>query len=807
MGMVLVLAGVVLFSFVGLARELMVTSAADSGTGTLRWALQTARSGDTITFDPQIFPPDKPATIYVMSEEPHITQASILVNASNAGVILDGSQAVGEWIPGLELNSDRNTIWGLKIVGFSGVGIVVSGGQHNVIGGDRSIGSGPSGRGNDIQENDMGIGLWGDSTSNNIIVGNKLTENRNHGVWITEDAHDNTIGPSNTITSNKACGVSIECADSVRNAITANRIYDNAVGIVVQAGDTSMLRSPVLVMLNLATGRAGGWACPNCTVELFSDEASQGKWYEATTIADEAGWFSIDLQAPMRGPFVTATATHSNLGTSSFSVPISETLDLQTGNTNRGGPIDTRPSYELEDNRIAMFPEVRYLDSQVTALLNTGYKWQRLELLKNGIYNGQFWQLDWTTHVYTIDREDDLAITQLADAGVSLTAALGCLIDEGGFAERGHFKTENDIRQFHSYVRSVVQQFRDRILYYEIWNEPDVRTPNWYVELPDYVHLVARTIPVIRDEYPEAKIVVGSTSYLWDSESYAYLFGLLAQDDIMSEVDVISWHPMYGTSPEYGFCRDYYYEYPSIVRRIQETARAHGFGGDFHASEINWMIRDHPLPLITSQPRYEEMVSAKYYARSIVMHLGLDVVAGIIDWGDNPSAKHVVTNLCTIMAGHEAINMLVEIGINYNGPVAYCSFRFPNGDRMLAVWTDGIAQDEDPGVPATIKFPGLTAGRITGIDVLHGFEQELVFETDGDSTIIRDLLVKDYPILIRLSSVTMGPDYEERVGDGVHRLGDVNAVQSSPAGGSDRDGDGVPDYCPDWPGSKEANGC
>ncbi|GAG45637.1 unnamed protein product, partial [marine sediment metagenome] len=102
----------------------------------------------------------------------------------------------------------------------------------------------------------------------------------------------------------------------------------------------------------------------------------------------------------------------------------------------------------------------------------------------------------------------------------------------------------------------------------------------------------------------------------------------------------------------------------------------------------------------------------------------------------------------------------------------YCAFRYPNGDRMLAAWTDGIAQDEDPGVPATITFPGLTAGSVTGIDVLHGFEQELVFEIDGDDTLVRDLLVKDYPIFIRLSDVTMGTGYEETVGDGFHRLGE-----------------------------------
>ena len=75
-------------------------------------------------------------------------------------------------------------------------------------------------------------------------------------------------------------------------------------------------------------------------------------------------------------------------------------------------------------------------------------------------------------------------------------------------------------------------------------------------------------------------------------------------------------------------------------------------------------------------------------------------------------------------------------------------------------------------------FPGMTAGTVTGIDVLHGFEQELVFEIYGDSTIIRDMLVKDYPILIRLSDVRMSPDYVESVGYGFHRLGDIGGVSN-----------------------------
>lgn len=66
------------------------------------------------------------------------------------------------------------------------------------------------------------------------------------------------------------------------------------------------------------------------------------------------------------------------------------------------------------------------------------------------------------------------------------------------------------------------------------------------------------------------------------------------------------------------------------------------------------------------------------------------------------------------------------------------------------MWTNGVAVDDDPGVPATLTFPGTYAQKVIGIDVLHGFEQELIIETENGNLVIRDLLVKDYPIILRL---------------------------------------------------------
>ena len=128
-------------------------------TGTLRWALLGAQAGDTITFDPEIFPPGRPTTIFLTSEMPRISQGDISIDASNAGVILDGSKLPGNSVFGLVINSDHNTVMGVQIINFQGSGIYLEDGSYNRIGGDRSIGIGPLGQGNLISNNFVGIGL------------------------------------------------------------------------------------------------------------------------------------------------------------------------------------------------------------------------------------------------------------------------------------------------------------------------------------------------------------------------------------------------------------------------------------------------------------------------------------------------------------------------------------------------------------------------------------------------------------------------------------------------------------------------
>ena len=69
-----------------------VTTTADSGLETLRDLLAGASSGDTILFDPGVFPPTSPTTISLLSSLPSIEMGDLTIDGSDAGVIIDGSQ-------------------------------------------------------------------------------------------------------------------------------------------------------------------------------------------------------------------------------------------------------------------------------------------------------------------------------------------------------------------------------------------------------------------------------------------------------------------------------------------------------------------------------------------------------------------------------------------------------------------------------------------------------------------------------------------------------------------------------------------
>jgi len=773
------------------ARELVVTSIADAGAGTFRWALQAARSGDVITFDSAAFPPADPVSIYPRTELPAVTCGGLTIDASNAGIVIDGSDVPGDWSNGLQVYSSHNTVMGLQVVSFAGSGIVVAQGSSNTIGGDRSEGSGPIGQGNLASGNSIGIDLCDVGTSLNRILGNLIGvhvdgqtpwPNHGSGIFIEPGATHNVIGPWNIIACNGSDGVTVLGTEAHSNTITRNAIYGNGTGasdrdINLLDGGNAEVAAPRIDGIK-ASNTLVGSAMPEAAIEVFSGRG-RAESFAGQTVADNEGRFLFSWDDSSIGAYLLCTATDALGNTSPLSAAMATTT-MQLDESGWRDVLEVKPASELADNRIGgMWNGLWQLDDQnawmdifTRQILGLGLKRAALTINSREQVTAGHQAADMSRSETVIHPIHDAVFTAAADWGIEITYTL-TFWDKGNpdvdaVLSGPRFQTETDILRYLDFVELIVGHFSPRVSRYEVWGEPNLGAPGHHIPLETYIELIPRLEPVIHSISSEAKIHIGATTGLRERESREYLFGLLRCDAVRL-ADVIVWHPLYGESPLHEAA--YYYDYPAIVREIKATAIEHGFTGEYQADEMVWWTHGE----VNDQPwRYSTVESAKYTARTTLLHLGMDVAVTLGGIGERPDVFPTIRNLCNVMAGHEAIDMPVDIDIETDEPVAYCAFRYPNGDRMLGIWTDGIAQDEDLGVPATIRFPGLAAAEVTGIDVLHGFEQELNFENEGDDTVVRDLLVKDYPILIRLNDITFGSDYEETAGDGFHRMGDMH---------------------------------
>jgi hypothetical protein len=106
-----------------------------------------------------------------------------------------------------------------------------------------------------------------------------------------------------------------------------------------------------------------------------------------------------------------------------------------------------------------------------------------------------------------------------------------------------------------------------------------------------------------------------------------------------------------------------------------------------------------------------------------------------------------------LMAGVEPAELVVEIESTVDNIMSY-SFSTLEGDRLLAVWTNGIAVDNDPGVEATITIPDFSTREVVCIDLLNNLEQELIFEMADGNLMVSNLVVKDYPLIIKFSNAS-----------------------------------------------------
>lgn len=106
----------------------------------------------------------------------------------------------------------------------------------------------------------------------------------------------------------------------------------------------------------------------------------------------------------------------------------------------------------------------------------------------------------------------DTIVNALRDAHIGILGTL----EYNPVWRNGQWNDPPDPALYEAYTRTVVRHFKDRVRYWEIWNEPD-HAAYWSPqdELSAYSALLKRIAPVIREEDPTAKVVLGGLAKDW----------------------------------------------------------------------------------------------------------------------------------------------------------------------------------------------------------------------------------------------------------------------------------------------------
>ena len=260
-------------------------------------------------------------------------------DGNGKGNVISGNEWSGVWITGTETMS--NTVFGNYIGtdahGTAGLGniwrgVFIGGGaQNNTVGGDmdgeRNIISGNGGSGIVISgTGTIGNNVWGNYIGTNIS-GTEVLSNTNHGVYITDGAQNNPVGPGNVIAHNGWDGVNVDGSSTTGNTITQNSIFSNILGIDLTGGANGGIAAPVIVTTTFGSVNIVGTACAGCTVEVFenTDTDGEGETYIGDTTADTSGAFTVTVSS-LSHPYLTATATDAVSGTSEFSAVFTSTV-------------------------------------------------------------------------------------------------------------------------------------------------------------------------------------------------------------------------------------------------------------------------------------------------------------------------------------------------------------------------------------------------------------------------------------------------------------------------------------------------
>lgn len=341
-------------------------------------------------------------------------------------------------------------------------------------------------------------------------------------------------------------------------------------------------------------------------------------------------------------------------------------------------------------------------------------------------------------------------------------------------------KTEEALAAWEHYCRFMVRHFKDRVRYFEIWNEWN-NGPYWGDDLDTnlYIKIARIAINAVREEYPEAKIVLGSIAgflheiYKWTPEEIEYnrknndFMRVIAE--FAKDVDVIGFHPFYQADPQ----EERWIHYEDNLRAFDAFCKGEGFCGTYTVSEYNYsnvvIPYDDEVDMWWGDFTCTELEKAMYISRLLAIHtkyaitslfcesfnsshpLDLSLfrrttVQDPIDAQQPQAAYYMIRNLSTYLDGCAGAEGQLAVA---GATERYVYQAYDKGnEKVFAVWREGRAKEKFQGEAVELVIDG-EYDTLIGFDPMNGFEQELNIFVENGRTIVADWLLQAYPTFVR----------------------------------------------------------
>jgi len=317
-----------------------------------------------------------------------------VIRGNYVGTDATGTSALGN-VNGIVLAASGNIVGGAMpgaanvISGNAGTGVYITGqGNHvlgNIIGADFSgtlplgeqngieisgfsgtaannvIGSSAPGGGNVISGNgQFGLLLYA-SDGGNVVQGNYVgtgtggagsVPNVNGiGIFASGESIGGTgPGEGNVVAFNTSLGIDV-FQTATGNVLRGNSIHSNGDQGIQNFNNDALETAPPTIG---DAGPVSGTACPNCVIDVYSDQADEGQIYHGSVAADASGDWTFP--GAVSGPNLTATSTDPVSGTSQFSAPFMYCDDGDADfscDTSDNCPVDSNPAQTDSDGDLA----------------------------------------------------------------------------------------------------------------------------------------------------------------------------------------------------------------------------------------------------------------------------------------------------------------------------------------------------------------------------------------------------------------------------------------------------------------------